>query len=83
VDPAVLGSIRAIVRDDPAVKGIKKSLTMHFGPSEVLLTLDVRFKRQLTAEGVAEAVDRLEKKIRDRHPEIKYIFIEAKSLYER
>jgi cation diffusion facilitator family transporter len=83
VDPAVLSSIRALVRDDPAVKGIKKSLTMHFGPSEVLLTLDVRFKKQLTAEGVAEAVDRLEKKIRDRHPEIKYIFIEAKSLYER
>jgi cation diffusion facilitator family transporter len=83
VDPAVLSSIRALVTDDTAVKGIKKSLTMHFGPSEVLLTLDVRFKKQLTAEGVAEAVDRLEKKIRDRHPEIKYIFIEAKSLYER
>jgi len=82
VDPNVLDSIRALTRADPAVAGIKKSLTMHFGPSEVLLTLDVRFKKHLKAEEIAAAVTRLEKNIRAQHPEIKHIFIEAKSLYE-
>jgi cation diffusion facilitator family transporter len=82
VDPNVLDSIRSLVGADPAVAGIKKSLTMHFGPSEVLLTLDVRFKKHLKAEEIAEAVNRLEKKIRAQHPEIKHIFIEAKSLFE-
>jgi cation diffusion facilitator family transporter len=82
VDPNVLDSIRSLVGADPAVAGIKKSLTMHFGPSEVLLTLDVRFKKHLRAEEIAEAVNRLERSIRAQHPEIKHIFIEAKSLKE-
>jgi divalent metal cation (Fe/Co/Zn/Cd) transporter len=82
VDPNVLASIRSLVKTDPAVAGIKKALTMHFGPNEVLLTLDVRFKKHLQAEEIATAVNRLEKKIRGQHPEIKHIFIEAKSLYE-
>ncbi len=82
VDPRVLASIRLIAGADPAVEEVRKSLTMHFSPSDVLLTLDIRFKKQLTAEKIAAAVDRLEKKIRDQHPEIKHIFIEAKSLTE-
>ncbi len=82
VDPAVLSSIRAIAAADPAVEEVRKTLTMHFSPDDVLLTLDIRFKKHLKAEGIAAVVTRLEKKIRDQHPEIKHIFIEAKSLYE-
>jgi cation diffusion facilitator family transporter len=80
VDPRVLASIRLIAGADPAVEEVRKSLTMHFSPSDVLLTLDIRFKKHLTAEEIATGVERLEKKIRDRHPEIQHIFIEAKSL---
>lgn len=82
VNPEVLKSIRSMVRRDEAVDEVRKSLTMHFGPNEVLLTLDVRFKKHLKANQIATAIDRLEKNIRDKHPEIKHIFIEAKSLQE-
>src|ERR1700704_1037369 len=82
VDPQTLASIRSIVGADPAVEEIKKLLTMHFSPDDVLLTLDIGFKKHLTAEEIAAAVNRLENKIQDQHPEIKHIFIEAKSLYE-
>jgi cation diffusion facilitator family transporter len=82
VDPVVLASIRLIAAGDPAVAEVRKSLTMHFSPDDVLLTLDLGFKKHLTAEKIAAAVNRLEKQIRDQHPEIKHIFIEAKSLYE-
>jgi cation diffusion facilitator family transporter len=82
VDPVVLASIRSIAAADPAVAEVRKSLTMHFSPDDVLLTLDLGFKKHLTAEKIAAAVNRLEKQIRDQHPEIKHIFIEAKSLYE-
>lgn len=80
VDAKTLESIRAIAAGDTAVKEVKKSLTMHFGPHEVLLALEIRFKKQLTAAKIAAAIDRLEMKIRARHPEVKHIFIEAKSL---
>lgn len=54
--------------------------TMHFGPDEVLLNLDVRFRSDLSSEAIMGVVDRLERGIRERHPEIKRIFIEAESL---
>jgi divalent metal cation (Fe/Co/Zn/Cd) transporter len=80
VDPEVLASIRSIAGADAAVAEVRKSLTMHFSPNEVLLTLDIRFKKHLGAEEIAAAVERVEKAIRDQHPEIKHIFVEAKSL---
>jgi cation diffusion facilitator family transporter len=80
VDAETLASIRSIVGGDAAVAEVKKSLTMHFGPADVLLTLDVRFKSDVSAEEAATAVNRLEEQIRARHPQIKHIFIEAKSL---
>lgn len=81
VDPETLKSVRAIASADPSVAKLKKSLTMHFGPHEVLLTLDVGFQEDLTADEVSQAINRIEKKIRAQHPEIKYIFVEAKSLH--
>ena len=80
VDPRTLQSIRAIAAADDAVQQVRKSLTMHFGPHEVLLALDVEFKPQLSAKEVADAINRVEAAIRAQHPEIKHIFIEAKAL---
>jgi cation diffusion facilitator family transporter len=80
VNPKTLASVRKIVRSDDAVEQVKKSLTMHLGPNEVLLTLDVLFKKHLRVNQIAEAINRLESQIREKHPEIKHIFIEVKSL---
>jgi cation diffusion facilitator family transporter len=80
VDQRTLESIRRIAREDPAVVKVRKALTMHFGPHDVLLTLDIQFQEKLSAAEISAAVDHLEKKIRDQHAEIKHIFIEAKSL---
>lgn len=80
VNPKTLASVRKIVRSDEAVDEVKKSLTMHLGPNEVLLTLDVLFKKHLRVNQIAEAINRLEAQIREKHPEIKYIFIEVKAL---
>ncbi|HEY9599776.1 MAG TPA: cation transporter, partial [Cyanophyceae cyanobacterium] len=55
-------------------------LTMHLGPREILLNLEIQFHRTISAEEVAFAVERLEKAICQKHPDIKNIFIEAKSL---
>jgi cation diffusion facilitator family transporter len=79
VDPATLDSIRAMTGSDPDVDELKKALTMHFGPHSVLVTLDVRFKADLTGEAIANAINRIERQIRERHPEIKYVYIEAKA----
>jgi len=82
VDPQTLASINAIAGAEPAVAEVRKALTMHLGPQEVLLTLDIRFHKDLTTAEIAAAIDELEAKIRNRHHEIRYIYIEAKSLIE-
>jgi cation diffusion facilitator family transporter len=82
-DPKTVDSIRALVEADPAVEHVRRPLTMHFGPEQVLLNLDVQFRRGLSAAEVEAAVDRLETAIRARHPEIKHIFLEADAIRTR
>jgi cation diffusion facilitator family transporter len=80
VDDKILESIRLIAGHDDSVEEVRKSLTMHLSPDDVLLALDLRFKKHLQAEEIAAAIDRIETKIRAAHPEIKRIFIEAKAI---
>ena len=76
-NPATLASIRQLAETDPGVTTVHNPLTMHFGPETVLLTVDIEFRQELSAAEVEAAVDRLETGIRQRHPEIKHIYIEA------
>jgi cation diffusion facilitator family transporter len=80
VDPQTLASVRSIAAEDDAVQKVRKSLTMHFGPHDVLLALDVEFKPELSSKQIGEAINRVEGAIRARHPEIRHIFIEVKAL---
>lgn len=78
--PETVANIREITNNDPAVDKVIKVLTLHFGPQEILLNLEIKFVEDLETEELAVVVERLEKAISSRHPEIQNIFIEAKSL---
>jgi cation diffusion facilitator family transporter len=80
VDPKILRSLREIAAADPQVRRIGRLLTMHLGPQEVLLNLELEFERGLSANDAARVVERIDKAIRARHPEIRHIFIESQSL---
>jgi divalent metal cation (Fe/Co/Zn/Cd) transporter len=69
-----------ITQADPGVKSVRRSLTMHFGPEEVLLAMDTEFKPDLSASDVASVIDRLEARIHEDMPQVGNIFIEAESL---
>jgi divalent metal cation (Fe/Co/Zn/Cd) transporter len=53
---------------------------MHLGPEDILLNLDVQFERDLSAQEIIEAIDRLEHRIREKYTEVRRIFIEAERL---
>ena len=78
--PETVADIREITNNDPAVDRVIKVLTLHFGPQEILLNLEIEFVEDLKTEELAVVVERLENSISNRHPEIQNIFIEAKSL---
>ena len=80
VDARTRASINKLVVDDPDIDKLVRALSMHFGPQEVLLTLEIAFRPDLTAAQTTAAIDRLDKAIRTLHPEIKHIFVEAQSI---
>lgn len=80
VEPRVLASIRAIAEADPAVARLQRALTMHFGPHDVLLTMEIQFRPELSADAVALAIERLDQTIRARHAEVRLIFLEAQAI---
>ncbi len=81
-EPEVLERINQIVTADPCVERVLDPLTMHFGPDEILLNMEVAFSEGIVTPSLRETIDRLEENIRRQYPNIKHIYIEAASLKE-
>ncbi len=78
-DPALAARLRSIVQDHPAVLRINELLTLHQGPSDLLVTVSVDFHPHLTADDVEAAVTELDEQIKAADPVAKRVFIEAQS----
>jgi divalent metal cation (Fe/Co/Zn/Cd) transporter len=76
---ARIGRVKRILTADPAVEKVGELLTMQLGPSQVLLTVNIQFRRDLDLQKLEEAIERIETRIREREPMIQHIFIEAES----
>ncbi len=79
-DIDVVRGIRQLAESDPTVTAVGTPYTMHLGPRDVLLNLDLQFKQDALAEEVTAAVDRIETAIHAHYPTVKRIFIEAEAL---
>lgn len=77
-DPRTVDDIRRIALADPAVEEVFEPLTMHLGPNRVLLNLDLVYRAGTGSSESVRAVERIEKAIREKHPEIARIFIEGR-----
>jgi cation diffusion facilitator family transporter len=80
VDSETLGRIRAVIEADPGVEHVSRLLTMYFGPHEVMLTIEVKFRDVLSAAGVRAAVARLHKSVRAECPDITRIYFASESV---
>ena len=78
--PETRESIKTIVRSDEAVSDFEAPITLHFGPEDIMLALNIEFRDELSANEIEAAVRRIEKAIRGTHTEVKRIFIEAASV---
>ncbi len=79
-DPELVAAVREIALDDPVVTGLGVVLTMHLGPDDVLLNLEVGFAPDLPAEEIYAAVHRIEGRIAARYPQVTRVFIEVETL---
>lgn len=80
VTPATASAIRELALRNPRVRDAASPLSMYLGPDEILLTLDVDFERDSSADEIVAAVANIEHDIRSRYPKITRIYIEARSI---
>ncbi len=76
--PAVVAALRRLLESDSAVAGVNDLLTMHLGPRDILLAASLDFKDSLDSGAVESAVARLDRRIKEAHPEVTRIFVEAR-----
>jgi cation diffusion facilitator family transporter len=79
-EPELVRALRATVERDPSVDALRRALTMHLGPHEVLVNLGVRFRAGQSGDDVAEAMNRIERGLRDTDERITRVFIEAEAI---
>jgi cation diffusion facilitator family transporter len=78
-----LRKIKEAIATVPEVKEIVNILTMHLGPEDILVNLDINFANGLSTDEVEAAIDRVEQAIRKELPAVKKIFVEAESRKRR
>lgn len=79
-DRTVISDIRALVAQDTVVEHINRVLTLQLGAHDVLLIMAIIFQRGIPSYELAAKIDRIEAAIRQRHPNIKQVFIEAEGV---
>ena len=76
-DPEIVQGISNIASGHDAIEGLNDVLTMHMGPSYILLTISVNFKNSLEVGAIEEDVSTLTDQIKEKYPLVKRVFIEA------
>ncbi len=69
-------AIRQSLSQTPSVERVIHMRTQHFGPDQLLVALKVQFEAGLTTEGIVDGINDAERRIRERVPAAKLVFIE-------
>ncbi len=78
--PEVQQSIYGIVQSDKAVTKAEHPITLHIGPKDIMVALNIEFQDGLTSDEIEFAVRNIENAIRDTHPDVQRIFVEAAAI---
>ena len=78
-DPEIVSGIEQIVLKDDRILRLNEILTMHLGPSDILMTASFDFSDGLMANDIEAAISEFEREIKDAYPDISRVFIEAQS----
>lgn len=81
-NPEVIQKIKELVVKNNEIDGVRNIMTMHMGPDQILLNLQVDFNENLSSTDVEVAISDMENLIKSNITEVKWIFIAAKSFQQ-
>lgn len=79
-DAAMIESVRNLLAADPRIMRVTDVLTMHMGPEDVLVAVDVNFIDSLSTSDIESAVAGLEERIKERFPQATRVYLGARAL---
>jgi divalent metal cation (Fe/Co/Zn/Cd) transporter len=74
--PTTVARIRQAMESDPRVRRVIHLRTEHLGPEDLLVGAKLEFDHDLGFPEVAEAIDRVEERVRAAVPEARVMYIE-------
>jgi cation diffusion facilitator family transporter len=76
VDPEIQAGIVEEITSGAGVDGVLELLTMRLGPDQVLVAARVDLASGCSPEELEEASDEVERRIRERFPEVRHVFLD-------
>ena len=77
--PELRRSVRRIATSEPGVLGISEFATLQFGPRSVIVMLSLEFADTFATDDVERAVAAIERRIKEAHPDVARVFVEAQA----
>lgn len=81
--PDLVHGVRALVREEEAVDHMNEVLTIHLGPKVVIVNLSLDVRDEVSAGEVERALARIERRVKERFPEIRRVFTEVRAAGDR
>jgi divalent metal cation (Fe/Co/Zn/Cd) transporter len=72
--------MKQLLQQDEAVERVGDLLTMQLGPDDILLNVEIEFRRQSCIDDLEQTIDRLESRIRQEFPQVHHLFVEVARL---
>ena len=79
IRPETAQAIRDIALAQPGVRDVGRVLSMYVGPDDALVTMDLDFDPGTATSDAALAMAEVQRRVRERYPMIKRLFIESGS----
>jgi len=80
---SVIKAIREILQANNHIEHVNEILTMHMGPDYILANISVDFNDKISADEIEKSIAEIDVKIKQQHPQIKRIFIEAEKFVSK
>jgi cation diffusion facilitator family transporter len=78
-EPAITRAVASIAASEPGIAGTNGILALQLGPTQVVVALSIEFDDALRTPEIETAVAHLERRVRDRLPEVVAVFIKPET----
>ena len=75
-DPAILTTAEELALAEPTIARVIRILTVQQGPGEILVAMKLQFKPGLESDAMVDVINRFERELEARVPDVKWTFIE-------